>query len=91
MVFDSIFKNVFRRKRILTDVTVSQCSHSRSKCVETFSFILKMKFYLQNVYCIEIIKEIKRERFDSELKIMSTRKKRFRQIKNHDQDVKLNT
>lgn len=76
---------------MLDDCKAIKCTHSRRKCVDAFSFVLKMKFHLQNVYCIEFIKEVKRRRFGSEVKTMSAWKKRFRQIKNYDADVKLDT
>ncbi len=76
---------------MLNDCKAIKCTHSRWKCLDIFSFVLKMKFHLQNVYCIELIKEIKRRRFNSEVKIISTRRKRFRRIKNRDSDVKRNS
>lgn len=76
---------------MLDNCKAIRCTHSRQKCVDVFLFVLKIKFYFQNVYCIEFIKEVKRRKFGSKLKIMSTRTKRFRQIKDYDSDVKFDT
>ncbi len=51
----------------------------------------RWSFHLQNVHCIKFIKKIKRCRFNSKVKTMLTWKKQFKQIKNYDADVKLNT
>jgi hypothetical protein len=50
-----------------------------------------MKFHLQDVHCIEFTKGVKRGRSGSEPETMPARKKRSRQTKDHDQDVKLDT
>ena len=67
--------------------SVSQCPI----CVEAFLSVLKMKFHLRDVHCIEFTKGVKRGRSGSETATMPAWKKRSRQTKDHDQDVKLDT
>lgn len=66
-----------------------KCSHSRSECVRAFDSRLKLKFHLQNIHCIELLKEIKRRRSNSEEEIQSDRKRRFKCIDIRDSDVKI--
>lgn len=80
-----------RHIKRLNDCKAIKCLHSRLKCVDAFQFVLKMKFHLQNVHCIDFIKDIKRRRSDSEVKFEPDRRKRSRRTKNHDLNVKLET
>jgi len=50
-----------------------------------------MKFHLQDVHCIKFSKGVKRHRSGSEVEIMPARRKRSRQTKDHDPDMKLDT
>ena len=59
-----------RHIKMLNSCKAIRCIHLRWKCINIFLFILKMKFHLQNIHCIELIKDIKRYRFSSEVNIM---------------------
>lgn len=62
--------------------------HPQQKCVDAFPSVLELKFHLQDVYCIELTKGIKRRRSTSGVDTMSPRRKRSRKSEDHDPDVK---
>lgn len=67
-----------------------KCSHSRLRCVKAFLSVLKIKFYLQDIHCIKFIKGVKRWRFSSKVKTMLAQRKRFKQTKDNNSNIKLN-
>ena len=67
----------------------TKCLHPRPKCVDAFPSFLEMKFHLQNVHCIEFTKGVKRRRSSSKVDTMPARKKRSRQTKDHNPDMKV--
>lgn len=83
--------HIDRHIKRLDDCKAIKCPHSRLKCVDAFQSILEMKFHLQNVHCIELIKGIKRRRSSNEVEFEPNWRKRSRRIKDYDLDVKLET
>jgi len=73
----------------LDDCKATKCPHPRPKCVDAFQSVLELKFHLQDVHCIELTKGTKRRRSGSEVDTMPARRKRSRQTKDHDLDMKL--
>lgn len=76
---------------MLDSCKVTKCTQPRRKCVDAFPSVLEMKFHLQDVNCIEFSKGVKRRRSGSEVDTMPAQKKRSRQTKDYDADVKLDS
>jgi len=81
--------HIDRHIEMLDDCKATKCTHSRRQCVDAFPFVLEMKFHLQDVHCIELTKEAKRRESGDEMETMPAPRKRSRQTKDYDADVKL--
>lgn len=76
---------------MLDGCKATKCTHPRRKCVDAFPSVLEMKFHLQGVHCIEFTRGVKRRGSGSEMETMPAPRKRSRQTKYYDADVKLDS
>lgn len=63
-----------------------ECLHPQPQCVISFESVQDLQFYLQDVYCIEFTRGIKRYRSGAKAEINTDRIKRLRRTNKHDKD-----
>ncbi len=82
---------ISRYIEILDGYKATKCTHPRRKCVDAFPSVLEIKFHLQDIYYIELTKGAKRRRSGGEVETIPALRKRSRQTKDRDPDVKLDS